>query len=81
MSLSSLIPPSHMVVSIRDLENKFTSITLNISLMQIFELFRDLSMSLMKSSIAYHEKMECNNTMIIDEEIDDISPALSYEEE
>ena len=70
-----------MVVSIRDLENKFTSITLNISLMQIFELFRDLSMSLMKSSIAYHEKMECNNTMIIDEEIDDISPALSYEEE
>ena len=70
-----------MVVSIRDLENKFTSITLNMSLMQIFELFRDLSMSSMKSSIAYHEKMECNNTMIIDEEIDVISLALSYEEE
>ena len=81
MLLSSLIPPSHMVVSIRDLENKFTSITLNMSLMQIFELFRDLSMSSMKSSIAYHEKMECNNTMIIDEEIDVISLALSYEEE
>jgi len=49
--------------------------------MQIFELFRDLSMSSMKSFIAYHEKMECNNTMIIDEKIDDIFPALSYEEE
>jgi len=42
---------------------------------------RDFSMSSMKSSIAYHEKMECNNAMVIDEEIDDISPALSYEKE
>ena len=81
MSLSFLILPSHIVVSIRDLENKFTSITLNTSPMQIFELFRNLSMSSINSFIAYHEKMECNNIIIIDEEIDDISPALSYEEE
>jgi len=38
-------------------------------------------MSSINSFIAYHEKMECNNIIIIDEEIDDISPALSYEEE
>ena len=42
---------------------------------------RDLSMSSTKSSIAYHEKMEYNNAMVIDEEMDDISSALSYDEE
>ena len=34
-----------------------------------------------KSSIAYYERIECNNAMIIDEEINEISPALSYEKE
>jgi len=42
---------------------------------------RDLSMSSTKSSVAYHERMECNNAMVVDEKMDDISPALSYEEE
>ena len=42
---------------------------------------RNLSMSSMKSSIVYHERMECNNAIAIDKEIDDISPALFYEEE
>ena len=38
-------------------------------------------MFFMKSSIAYYERMECNNAMIINEEINEISPALSYEKE
>ena len=36
-------------------------------------------MSSTKSLVVYHEKMECNNAMIIDVNIDDNSPALSYE--
>jgi len=40
---------------------------------------RDSSMSSMKSSVAYHDKMECNNTMVINKEMVDISPALFYE--
>ena len=42
---------------------------------------RNSSMFFMKSSIAYYERMECNNAMIINEEINEISPALSYEKE
>jgi len=42
---------------------------------------RNSLMSSMKSSIAYYKRIEHNNTMVIDEEMDDISPALSYEEE
>ena len=40
---------------------------------------RDSLMSLTKSSIAYYEKMECNNAMNIDIDINNNSPALSYE--
>ena len=32
-----------------------------------------------KSSVAYHDRMEHNNTMVIDEEMVDASSALSYE--
>jgi len=41
-------------------------------------IFRDSSMSSLKSSIAYYEKMELNNTMDIDVDIDNNSPALFY---
>ena len=41
--------------------------------------FRDLSISFTKSSVTYHKKMEHNNTMVVDKEMIDISPALSYE--
>jgi len=40
---------------------------------------RDSSMFSMKLSIAYYEKMELNNAMVIDNKMDNISPALSYE--
>jgi len=40
---------------------------------------RDSSMSSSKSSVAYHKKMELNNVMNVDVDIDDNSPALSYE--
>ena len=40
---------------------------------------RDSSMSSLKSSIAYHKKMELNNVMVINNEMVDISSALSYE--
>jgi len=39
---------------------------------------RDSSMSSTKSSIAYHKKMECNNIMVVDNKIDNISSTLSY---
>ena len=114
-SLLSLVPPSCMVVPVRDLGNKFTSFSSNTIPLQIFELLtvshsnntgmdffagsspdnydemrgrssltkgnisRDSSMYSSKSSIAYHEKMELNNTMDIDVDIDDNSPALFYE--
>ena len=42
---------------------------------------RDSSMSSTRSSVAYHEKMERNNAMIIDDDTNDSSPALSYENE
>jgi len=40
---------------------------------------RNFSMSFSKSSIAYHEKMELNNVMNVDIDMDNNSPALSYE--
>ena len=40
---------------------------------------RDSSMSSIKSSVVYHEKIEHNNAMVIDEEMVDISSALFYE--
>ena len=39
---------------------------------------RDFSMSSMKSSVAHHDRIEYNNTMVINKEMVDISPALSY---
>ena len=42
-------------------------------------IFRDSSMSSLKLSIAYYEKIELNNAMNVDIDIDDNSPALSYE--
>ena len=42
---------------------------------------RDSSMSSSKSSVAYHEKMELNNAIVIDDEIVNISSALSYEKD
>ena len=42
---------------------------------------RDLSISSMKSFIAYYERMDCNNTMVINNDMDDITPTLSYEDE
>jgi len=39
---------------------------------------RDSSMSSLKSSITYHEKMELNNAMNVNVDIDDNSPVLSY---
>jgi len=33
------------------------------------------------SSEAYHDKMECNNAMVINEEMVDISPGLSHRTE
>ena len=40
---------------------------------------KDSSMSSIKLSIVYHKRMECNNAMNIDINIDNNSPALSYE--
>jgi len=40
---------------------------------------RDLSVSSTKSSVAYHERMECNNTTIEDVYIDNVSPGLPNE--
>ena len=41
---------------------------------------RDSSMSSTRSSVAYHGKMEQNNAMIIDDDPNNSSPALSYED-
>ena len=40
---------------------------------------RDSSISLTKSSIVYYERIECNNAMNIDIDMDNNSLALSYE--
>jgi len=42
---------------------------------------RDSSMSSAMSSVAYHERIESNNNMVINNERVDSSPALSYEME
>ena len=42
---------------------------------------RDSSMSFARSSVAYHEKIEHNNDMVIDNDFNDSSLALSYENE
>ena len=39
---------------------------------------KDFSISSMKSSVVYHDRMECNNAMVINEEIVDVSSTLSY---
>jgi len=39
---------------------------------------RDSLMFSTKSSVAYYNRMEHNNTMVVNEEIIDISPALFY---
>ena len=36
-------------------------------------------MSSTKSSVAYHDRMECNNAMVINKVMVDVSPTLSYE--
>jgi len=41
-------------------------------------IFRDSSMSFTKSSIAYHNRMEYNNAIVVDNKIDNISPAFFY---
>ena len=41
---------------------------------------RDSSMSSARSSVAYHEKMECNNDMVINNDFNDSSLALLYED-
>jgi len=43
------------------------------------QTFRDSSISSKKLSIAYHERIEHNNTMNVDIDMDNNSPALSYE--
>ena len=40
---------------------------------------RDLSMSSTKSLVVYHNRMECNNNMVVDNKIVDGSPVLPYE--
>jgi len=40
---------------------------------------RNLLMSSMKSSVTCYKRMEHNNAMVIDKEMDNISSALSYE--
>ena len=42
------------------------------------QVSRNSSVSFTKSSIAYHERMEHNNIMIEDVDIDNVSPGLSY---
>jgi len=100
-----------MIVPVRDIRNKFTSFSPNMTPVQSFTLptvfqadnigmdilkgsspnnynkvrgksllantniSRDSLMSFMMSFVMYHEKMECNNTM----NINDFSPKLSYE--
>ena len=42
---------------------------------------RDSLMSFTKSSIVYHKRMDRNNAMVINDDIDNITPTLSYEDE
>ena len=50
---------------------RFLSANTNIS--------RDSSISSTKSSVVYHEKIECNDTMNVNVDMNDFSPELSYE--
>jgi len=103
-----------MVVPIRDIRNKFTSFSPNMTPIQSFTLptvfqadntgmdilkgsspnnynevrgrsllantniSRDSSMSSMKLSVVYHEKMKYNNAMNVNINMNDFSPELSY---
>ena len=49
------------------------------SLLTKGNIFRNSSMFSMKLSIAYYEKMELNNAMVMNNKMDNISPALFYE--
>ena len=42
------------------------------------QVSRDSSMSSTKSSVAYHKRMESNNVIIEDIDMDEDSPGLSY---
>ena len=114
--LLSLIPPSCMVVPIRDLGNKFVFFSLNMHSQQSFQLptvflskytgmdniftetapdnydevrgrtllsniqvSRNSLVSFTKSSVVYHERMKCNNTIIKDIDMNNVFPGLSYE--
>jgi len=54
-----------------EVRGRFLSANTNIS--------RDSSISSTKSSVAYHEKIEYNNTMNIDMDMDNFSSEVSYE--
>jgi len=114
--LLSLVLPSCMVVSIRDLRNKSVFFSSNMHSLQSFQLptvfssnhteidqffagpspdnynevrgrtispsvqiSRNSSVSSTKSSVAYHERMEHNNTTIEDINMDNVSPGLPNE--
>ena len=113
-SLLSLVPPSCMVVSIRDFGNKFAFFSSNMHSQQDFQLTtvfpsncteidilsgispdnydevrertvspklqvsRDSSMSSTKFLVVYHEKIECNNTLNKDVNMDKDSSVLLY---
>jgi len=49
------------------------------SLLADTNISRDSSMSFIKLSVVYHEKMECNNAINVNINMDDFSPELSYE--
>jgi len=38
-------------------------------------------MSFTKSSVTYHKRMDYNNNIVIDDDMNNNSPALSYEDE
>ena len=42
---------------------------------------RNLSISFMRSFVAYHKRMDRNNTMVIDDDMNNNSPTLFYEDE
>ena len=51
------------------------------SLLTNDNISRDSSMSFMRSSIAYYERMDCNNAIVINNDMNNNSPVLSYENE
>ena len=77
-----LLPPSCIVVPIRETANKFTFQTsFSTTILLINHLSRDSSMSSTVFSTIYHERMEMNNDMDIDSDQPIEFPMLSYEEE